>query len=201
MALPPDQVPGVASRVLAMREREQVRLERISAYMRGYHDSVYVPHGAKNEYKWLLRRSVVNFLPLVVAVISENLHVDGYLPTNPEGEVSDPSAAGSNAVAADPANPWSIWHANRMQARQHALHRAVAKYGIAYTVVLPGTMATAGGSTVPQPVIRPVSPRRLTALYSDDVDDEWPVYAVEERTLRNDKGAIRTVFLYDDVRS
>ena len=85
-----------------------------------------------------------------------------------------------------------------MQARQHALHRAVAKYGIAYTVVLPGTMAAADGSTVPQPVIRPVSPRRLTALYADDVDDEWPVYAVEERTLRNDKGAIRTVFLYDD---
>ena len=49
------------------------------------------------------------------------------------------------------------------------------------------------------PVIRPVSPRRLTALYADDVDDEWPVYAVEERTLRNDKGAIRTVFLYDDM--
>ena len=47
-------------------------------------------------------------------------------------------------------------------------------------------------------MIRPVSPRRLTALYADDVDDEWPVYAVEERTLRNDKGAIRTVFLYDD---
>jgi SPP1 Gp6-like portal protein len=198
MALSPDQVPDVAQRVLAMREREQFRLRRISDYMRGRHDSVYVPHGAREEYRWLLHRSVVNFLPLVVAVITENLHVDGYLPTNPEGEVSDPAVAGSNAAKADPANPWSIFHANRMQARQHALHRAVAKYGIAYTVVLPGTMATADGSTVPQPVIRPVSPRRITALYADDVDDEWPVYAVEERTLRNDKGAIRTVYLYDD---
>ena len=148
MALPPDQVPGVASRVLAMREREQARLERISEYMRGRHDSVYVPHGAKTEYRWLLHRSVVNFLPLVVSVISQNLHVDGYLPTNPEGEVSDPSAAGSVAEA-DPANPWSIWHANRMQARQHGLHRAVVKYGVGYTVVLPGTMAAADGSTSP----------------------------------------------------
>jgi hypothetical protein len=198
MALTPDQVPDVAQRILAMREREQVRLERISAYMRGYHDSVYVPHGAKNEYKWLLRRSVVNFLPLVVSVISENLHVDGYLPTNPEGEVSDPAVSGSNVAGPDPADPWSIFHANRMQARQHALHRAVAKYGVAYTVVLPGTMAGADGSTVPQPVIRPVSPRRLTALYADDVDDEWPVYAVEERLIRSDKGAVRMVWLYDD---
>jgi Phage portal protein, SPP1 Gp6-like len=198
MALSPDQVPGVASRVLAMREREQYRLRRISDYMRGYHDSVYVPNGAKQEYRWLLQRSVVNFLPLVVAVIAENLHVDGYLPTNPEGEVSDPAAAGSGTAKQDPANPWSIWHANRMQARQHGLHRAVAKYGIAYTVVLPGEMQAPDGGTVPQPVIRAVSPRRITALYADDVDDEWPVYAVEERALRNDKGAIRVVYLYDD---
>ena len=181
-----------------MREREQARLERMSALYAWPARFRLVPHGARSEYRWLLRRSVVNFLPLVVAVISENLHVDGYLPTNPEGEATDPAAAGSDSAKADPANPWSIWHANRMQARQHALHRAVAKYGIAYTVVLPGTMAAADGTTVPQPVIRPVSPRRLTALYADDVDDEWPVYAVEERTLRNDKGAIRTVFLYDD---
>ena len=199
MTLTPDQVPDVAQRVLAMREREQCRLRRISDYMRGRHDSVYVPNGAREEYRWLLHRSVVNFLPLVVAVIAENLHVDGYLPTNPEGEVSDPASAGSSTAKADPANPWSIWHANRMQARQHGLHRAVAKYGIAYTVVLPGTMQGPGDQTIQQPVIRAVSPRRITALYADDVDDEWPVYAVEERTLRNDKGAIRTVFLYDDT--
>src|ERR1039458_5364769 len=198
MALDPGQVPDVAQRILAMREQEQFRLNRICAYMRGHHDSVYVPNGAKNEYKWLLRRSVVNFLPLVVSVISENLHVDGYLPTNPEGEVSDPAVSGSNVAGPDPADPWSIFHANRMQARQHALHRAVAKYGVAYTVVLPGTMAGADGSTVPQPVIRPVSPRRITALYADDVDDEWPVYAVEERLIRSDKGAVRMVWLYDD---
>ena len=198
MALSPDQVPGVASRVLAMREREQARLERISAYMRGRHDSVYVPHGAKTEYRWLLQRSVVNFLPLVVAVIAEDLHVDGYLPTNPEGEVSDPASAGSNTAEADPANPWNIWHANRMQARQHGLHRAVVKYGITYSVVLPGTMQGPGGEVIDQPVIRPVSPRRMTALYADDVGDEWPVYAVEERLIRNERGAVRQVWLYDD---
>lgn len=198
MALTSDQVPDVATRVMAMREQEQKRLHRIGEYMRGRHDSVYVPHGAREEYKWLLHRSVVNFLPLVVAVIAENLHVDGYLPTNPEGEATDPAAAGSGTVKADPANPWSIWHANRMQARQHGLHRAVAKYGIAYTVVLPGTMQGPGGETVNQPVIRAVSPRRLTALYANDVDDEWPLYALEERVMRSDKGEVRVVWLYDE---
>src|SRR5580704_3720506 len=199
MTLTPGEVPDVAAKILAMREREQARLKRISDYMRGFHDSVYVPDGARSEYRWLLQRSVVNFLPLVVSVIAENLHVDGYLPTNSEGEVTDPSSAGSAAVTADPANPWSIWHANRMQARQHGLHRAVAKYGIAYTVVLPGTMTGPGDTVVPQPVIRAVSPRKLTALYADDVDDEWPVYAVEERLIRSAKSTIRVVWLYDDT--
>jgi hypothetical protein len=189
MALSPDQVPDVATRVLAMREREQYRLRRISDYMRGKHASVYVPNGARSEYRWLLERSVVNFLPLVVSVISQNLHVDGYLPVHVDGDAADSTTTGSSSPEKDPANPWSIWLANRMNARQHGLHRAVVKYGVAYTVVLPGD---------PQPVMRPVSPRRMTALYADDVDDEWPVYAVEERVIRNDKGAIRQIWFYDD---
>jgi hypothetical protein len=216
MALTPGQVPDVATRVLAMREREQVRLHRIAQYMKGNHDSVYVPHGARDEYKWLLNRSVVNFLPLVVSTISENLHVDGYMRTGggdgTEGVGAlggspgeDPPAAApedsrSPAPAlADSANPWNIFTANRMGSRQHGLHRAVAKYGIAYTVVLPGTLMGNGDSPpIGMPVVRPVSPRRLTALYADDVDDEWPQYAVEERVMRSEKGAVRVVWLYDD---
>lgn len=208
MALTPDQVPGVATRVLAMREREQIRLHRIAQYMAGKHDSVYVPHGAKSEYKWLLQRSVVNFLPLVVSTISENLHVDGYLRVTGDGTAAgalggtaepEDGSATTAAGLADTANPWNIFLANRMVSRQHGVHRAVAKYGIAYNVVLPGTMQGNGDSPpVDQPVIRPVSPRRLTALYADDVDDEWPQYAVEERIMRSDKGALRVVWLYDD---
>jgi uncharacterized membrane protein len=53
MALSPDQVPSVTTRVLAMREREQARLHKIGEYMCSRHDSVYLPHGAREEYKWL----------------------------------------------------------------------------------------------------------------------------------------------------
>jgi hypothetical protein len=208
MALTPDQVPGVATRVLAMREREQARLHRIGEYMRGRHDSVYVPHGAREEYRWLLHRSVVNFLPLVVSTIAENLHVDGYMRTGSGSDGSegtgdlggtpDEDIQPSGAATADPLDPWNIFTANRMISRQHGLHRAVAKYGIAYNVVLPGTADDGDGVSADVPVIRPVSPRRLTALYQDDVDDEWPVFAVEERLIRSSKGQLRKVWLYDD---
>jgi hypothetical protein len=51
------------------------------------------------------------------------------------------------------------------------------------------------------PVMRPVSPRRMTAFYADDIDDEWPQVAIEVRVTGNpmrvqDQRVIVT--LYDD---
>jgi hypothetical protein len=80
-APPLSGIPALAEQIIRMRAREQVRLHRIAKYMRGEHDSVYVPEGARKEYEWLRERSVVNFLPLIVSVVSENLHVDGYRST------------------------------------------------------------------------------------------------------------------------
>jgi hypothetical protein len=218
---PSQDIPGLAARILEMRRREQRRLRKIRRYMRGHHDRIYVPEGAASEYELLLKASRVNFLPLVVSVVAQNLHVDGYRPTAAADVVDDVVAAlaaaheaiGRNAPdeAADiiatahaahlraqaPVNdgpedmgPWKVWTANQMESRQHGLHRAVCEYGIAYVLVLPGD---------PGPVMRPVSPRRMTALYADDVNDEWPIYAVEERIVTVKGGQQRRIVrLFDD---
>ena len=172
MALSEPEVLDTAKTLLKLREQEQPRLRKISAYMSGEASSVYVPKGARQEYRWLLRRAKVNILPLVVTVVAQALYVDGYRPAESDKD----------------AGAWRIWQANRMDARQHGLHRAALKYGVGYTVVMPGD---------PVPVITPKSPRRLTAFYADPVDDEWPELALEE-TLRNTvKGKVRSVLLYD----
>jgi len=211
-------IPELAAKILSMRSREQARLRRISDYVHGKHPSVYAPAGARDEYNHLKRQSVVNFLPLIVASVAQNLHVDGFRPSASADIVDDVAvalAAARDAIdagdheqarsilagaqdahrqaqAAPPPDdgPWRIWQANRMGSRQHGLHRKVCEYGIAYTVVLPGD---------PQPVIRPVSPRRMTALYADAVDDEWPVYAVEETVVEGPGTAKLLVRLYDDT--
>lgn len=180
MPLNPKEAEEVARALLDKREREQDRLEKISKYMAGDHTSVYVPAGAKQEYRWLLERSVVNMLPLVVAVVAQNLYVDGY----------------RRAKQADNAKPWEIWQANRMDARQHGVHRAALKYGVGYTLILPGK---------PVPVITPFSPRRMTAFYADAINDEWPIYAVEvtaekRKTANGKLETIRRIRLYDDER-
>lgn len=179
MALTADQAPDTARRLLALREQEQPRLKKIAAYAQGKQDSVYVPRGARQEYMWLIRRAKVNILPLVVTVVAQSLFVDGYRAARSE----------ENAAA------WRYWQANRMDGRQHGLHRATLKYGLAYNLVLPGELAGQ-----PMPVITPKSPRRMTAFYADPVDDEWPMFAVEVRAENLPDGKRRQlVHLYDDT--
>lgn len=180
MALTASEVVRTAGALMAMREDEQPRLGKIAAYMRGKQDSVYVPKGAKQEYRWMIRRAKVNILPLVVTVLVQNLFVDGY----------------RREKQAENAKAWDYWQANRMDRGQHGLHRATAKYGLAYNVILPGTL---DGRSMP--VITPKSPRRLTAFYADAVEDEWPELAVEVKIENTAPGKQRrVVLLYDDQR-
>jgi hypothetical protein len=178
VALSEADAVDTAARLLAMREDEQPRLKKIAAYMRGRQNSVYVPRGAKQEYQWLIKRAKVNILPLVVTVVAQSLFVDGYRPEK----------------SADNARAWEYWQANRMDGRQHGLHRAVLKYGIAYNVVLPGRL-----DDRPMPVITPKSPRRMTAFYADAVEDEWPLLAIEVKVENTASGKQRRIVkLYDD---
>lgn len=179
MALDPKEAEATVRALLALRAPEQDRLTCISNYVAGKHTSVYVPAGAKSEYRWLLDRAVVNMLPLVINVVAQNLYVDGY----------------RRAKSDDNAPAWKTWQANRMDGRQHGIHRSALKYGISYALVLPGD---------PVPVITPMSPRRMTAFYSDPVNDEWPIYAIEV-THEQVKGAggklkrRRQIRLFDDT--
>lgn len=181
MALDQRKAEATVKTLLESRELEQHRLRHIADYVTGKQDSVYVPRGARSEYKWLLERAVVNMLPLVVNVVAQNLYVDGY----------------RRAKSDDNAAPWEVWQANRMDGRQHGIHRAALKYGISYALVLPGK---------PVPVITPMSPRRMTAFYADRVNDEWPIYAVEvtEEKAKGDDGKLTTrklVRLFDESSS
>jgi Phage portal protein, SPP1 Gp6-like len=178
MIVPLNEVEQVATMVMSIRSAEQIRLRRISQYMRGKHSPPYAPRGVNAEYRWIMRKSIRNFMPLVVSVISGNLHVDGYKPS---GTTTIETASSPDAEPS-----WNAFRANRMISRQHGVHRALCRYGTAYCVVLPGVMATDEElESNDVPVIRPVSPRRMTALYADDIDDEWAQLAIEVKVAGN----------------
>ena len=192
MIIPLDDLSDVVTSTLIMRQAEQDRLRHINRYLKNRSDPPYAPRGVNAEYRWIQRKSKRNFLPLVVSVISQNLHVDGYRPTG----VTTNQVAGPQR----PNPTWDAFRANRMISRQHGIHRAVIKFGSAYSVVLPGQLSTdeeQQGTSVP--VIRPVSPRRMTAMYADDVDDEWPQFAIEVKTVQLPKNKSRIyVHVYDE---
>ncbi|WNM74097.1 portal protein [Mycobacterium Phage Nergal] len=113
-----------------------------------------------------------NYLPLVLDVYSQAMKVDNYI------------ASGTR----DTAKPWEWWQRNKMAALQTGINRSVLHFGAGYTVVTPA-MAPAGAE---QPAngafIRPLTPRKLTALYGEPiewtpgvtpVDNDWPISALE----------------------
>ena len=150
----------VISELLAKYQADRERLDDIASYCANEVRSVYVPRGATAEYKQLVDQSRFNVLPLVIKSLAQNLFVDGYRPTSPTGR----------APSQDNAPIWdTVWQANRMDARQGMIHRAAIKFGYSYATVVPGA---------PAPVITPWSPRKFVALYDDELNDEWPRYAM-----------------------
>lgn len=154
----PDQLTNVAAWLLTARRAEKVRLDEVHLYVKNRVCDIYVPRAATAEYKKLVDQARFNVLPLVVKSVAQHLVVDGYRP----------AAQRENSAVWDAA-----WQPNRMDARQAGLYRAALQYGVSYARVLPGRLGED-----PAPVITPFSPRRMTALYRDPVNDEWPQYAI-----------------------
>lgn len=208
MRITAEEAPRIASQVMILRVEEQRRLTKIARYMSGRHDPVYAPKGASSEYRWIMKIARENFLPLVVSGISQNLHIDGYRrsddPETSENESKELGLGGNitRPGVNDDESGWQAFKVNRMVSRQHGVHRSVLTYGAAYCLVLPADLATEYDSEQPvkTAIIRPCSPRRMTALYAD-LADEWPQLAIETYVMwdasRPGKGQ-RIVALYDE---
>lgn len=155
-----DRLQQVLSALVRQRSMEWPRLARIRRYLKAEQLDLYVPNGAGEEFRQLVRMSHFNILPRVVRATAQDLYVDGYRPTGP----------GGRAPTTDSAPIWhEVWQTNRMDSRQAGLFRSAITYGASFATVVPG---------VPAPVLTPYSPLRLTALYDDPTHDEWPQFAL-----------------------
>ncbi|MFF7588620.1 phage portal protein [Kitasatospora purpeofusca] len=131
-----------------------VRFSYIESYLNGDQEPPYIPKGASREYKAILDQSCMNFLPLIVDAVAQQLYVEGYRkPDSPDDDKC-----------------WEYWRRNSLDAWQHSAHRDALSYGVSYITVLPGDKA---------PVIKPVSPLSMAALYNDPIHDEWPEWAMQ----------------------
>jgi hypothetical protein len=158
-----------AADLYAQHQTDRIDFDVVRRYVTGKQPiPAVVPTDAPPEVREMARISRINLIGIVVKALVESLYVDSFrVPELPDNEVeAEPSG--------DPlAEVWRTWQANRLDRGQSGLYRAVHTYGHGYMVVTPGR---------PYPVSRPVSPRKMIAVYAEETDD-YPVYALEKRRI------------------
>lgn len=151
--LTPEEATDVAAGLMKVRNAEYDDLRQVHEYVEGEPSQTYMPRDAKEEFRWIAKQGTINYLPKVLDTHVSSLFVDGY----------------RSPAATDNLPSWDQWQANRMDARQTGVHKAALQYGCSFVSILPGDTA---------PAWSPFSPRDMTCVYSDPVNDEWPEYAL-----------------------
>lgn len=175
------ELGSVARYLLQARREEAPRLEEIRRWVRDEVCAIYVPKSATEEYRQLVDQSRFNILDRLVSAVANNLFIDGYRPKR----------------KAENSPVWDeVWQPNRMDARQGGVFRSALTYGASYARVLPGQLRGK-----PSAVITPFSPRRMTCLYEDAINDEWAQYALAVSQPRPDPTGkytkVVTIAVYD----
>jgi len=153
VAMSSSAVTGKANEVWKSGNLSRAKMRRLARYARGQQKLPWLPDSTDGEYREIAKKSASNWIDLVIRSTTQGLFVDGY------GDSTD-------------SDLWAqVWQPNGMDARQHALHRAVETLGVSYLLAFP---------TEEDGVwMRPEAATKLTASYEDPSDD-WPVYAVRE---------------------
>jgi hypothetical protein len=169
---------GLADELHSKHLTEMEDLDTLRRYATGKQPMpLVVPSDAPREVHEMARISRINLIAIVIKALVESLYVDSFrAPDLPDNELPQltPEQLAAGAVPADGADPlgeiWKAWQANKLDRGQGGLYRAVFTYGYGYVVVTPGA---------PYPVARPLSPRKMYAMYDDGED--YPEYALEKR--------------------
>lgn len=151
--------------------KERNDLDVLRRYVTGKQGMpLVIPRDAPPEVREMARIARINIIAIVVNALVESLFLDNIRTPEPAGG-SDSADPDSDAAADDIVGPiWQALQTNKFDRRQSGLYRAVFTYGYGYVVALPGK---------PVPVVRAVSPRRMTAMYGPGED--FPDLALESR--------------------
>lgn len=162
MPLSEEAAAARANELLSIQSTVREKLDPVRRYWKGRQRlPAVVPNSAPPEVREMARISRINVCEIVVTSMVQSLIMEG-IRAREDGD------DGPMDATIDPV--WEAFQANRWDKRQSGVHGSAVSYGNGYTVVLPGRSG---------PVVRGVSPRRMTALYGDDPD--WPTDALERR--------------------
>lgn len=142
--------------------QDQSKLTRYLEYAEGRAGIPDVRDGSSDEIKELARQAVRNVCGIVVDTFDRGLKVIGF----------------RSPTSADDEPAWEWWQKNRLDARQHEVHRASLVYGWSWVSVLPDD-DRAGGDPVPVTW----SPVNVHVEWADPRRDLFPISAVLVRDV------------------
>ena len=172
---------------------DRKRLLKIERYVRGHHDKPYIPDNADDEFKGIVDRSIINYMPLILAGPTQTCFVDSIrhgaaeLDFDMDPDTYDPTS--------DPALQLSpemkSWQENRMDVRQTTFTRGLAQYGV--------INALARINKKGKLRYEAHSPQRSVCLFEDWINGYEPNYFLIVRQGKLDNGEPKLLTLFDSV--
>ncbi len=144
----------------------------------------YAPRRASglSEYEDISSRAPAPWAKLVVSALAQTCYMES---ARIRGQAKDQTLKAFDVLIE---NDWA--------SRQVPVHRSAIGHGASFVKVLPATSRITGEDSA---IVRGVSALRMAAFY-DDLDDEWPVYALQcdrqpadELGLKDDVWAVQLI--------
>jgi len=155
-------------------------------YFEGKQLLPYAPRNATAQIRDLQKRSIANWIPLLVNLPSQMSFVDDYRRRSAgklERKGKD-SAENSNTE-------WQLWQKNRMDGRQAVIYRAVLTYGHAFVAV---------NNLDPKNIKFDIlSTRNTVAYFRDPVNDIRPSHVLTIKSYPRDEKVPGLAVFWDDV--
>jgi hypothetical protein len=175
----------VESMMLTLRH-DRTDYDLCNDYLQGNQLEPYAPRNATPQIRDLQKRSIANWIPLLVNLPAQMSFVDDYRRRS-GGTLKKTKGD----TAENTSTEWTLWQKNRMDGRQAIIYRSVLTYGHAFVVV---------NNLNPKDVRFDIlSTRNTVAYFRDPVNDIRPSHVLSIMSYPRSEEIPGLAVFWDDV--
>lgn len=175
----------VESMMLTLRH-DRAEYDLCNDYLEGKQLLPYAPRNATAQIRDLQKRSIANWIPLLVNLPAQMSFVDDYRRRS-GGKLQK----GKGKTAENQSTEWTLWQKNRMDGRQAIIYRSVLTYGHAFVVV---------NNLNPKDIRFDIlSTRNTVAYFRDPVNDIRPSHVLSIMSYPRSEDVPGLAVFWDDV--
>ena len=174
--------------------QDRAEYDLVKDYFEGRQLLPYAPRNATAQIRDLQKRSIANWIPMLVQLPSQMSFVDDYRRREGgslQGKVPDKGNGKGKGSAETDTPEWKLWQRNRMDGRQGLVYRACLLYGHSFVVV---------DNIDPENITYDIlSTRNTVAYFRDPVNDIRPSHVLTIKSYPRSEKVPGLAILWDDV--